>query len=106
MKACQRFVVEALSNAASHAQTQNISVRISLKGPNLVAEVQDDGKGFDPKVDIGRPGHYGLPAARERARRLGGELDIDSAPGSGARLTLTLPITERVGQENLEKASF
>jgi NarL family two-component system sensor histidine kinase YdfH len=104
MRVCQRFVIEAMSNAACHAQAQTIDVRVNVVGPDLVAEVQDDGRGFDPQVEIGRPGHYGLSAAGEQAKRMGGTLNIDSAPGAGARLSLTLPITERVSQDLVDQA--
>jgi len=58
--------------------------------------IHDDGIGFDPA--LGRPGHLGLASMRERAARLGGRLDIASAPGRGTTITVTVPAAESLGQ--------
>jgi nitrate/nitrite-specific signal transduction histidine kinase len=59
-------------------------------GPADVSVViHDDGIGFD--LSLGRPGHLGLASMRDRAARLGGRLDIVSAPGSGTTITATVP---------------
>jgi signal transduction histidine kinase len=52
-------------------------------------EVRDDGAGFDPAGDF--PGHLGLVSMRERARRIGATYAIESSPGKGATVTLTVP---------------
>ena len=51
--------------------------------------IRDDGTGFDPKT--GKDGGLGLEGMAERARVVGGELDLRSAPGAGTSLTVTLP---------------
>ena len=53
-------------------------------------EVQDDGIGFDPTGSF--PGHLGLKSMRERALRLGGTLTVESAPGTGARVQVHVPV--------------
>jgi two-component system nitrate/nitrite sensor histidine kinase NarX len=60
------------------------------RGPVYRFRVRDDGKGFDP---AGVPGdlHVGLRIMRERARRIGGELEVRSQPGRGTEIILTLP---------------
>jgi signal transduction histidine kinase len=63
-------------------------LRSSLDGSIL--EISDDGVGFDSSLDPGAT-HHGLANMRARAEAVGGELDIRSAPGSGTRVTLTLP---------------
>jgi signal transduction histidine kinase len=52
-------------------------------------EIADDGVGFDPGALF--PGHLGLQSIRERVARLGGAVEIDSAPGQGTRLRVDLP---------------
>ena len=59
-------------------------------GPSeVIVVIHDDGIGFDPA--LGRPGHLGLASMRERVTRLGGRLDIASAPGAGTTITATVP---------------
>ncbi|MGP3948865.1 histidine kinase [Streptomyces sp. 7N604] len=78
-----RVIQEALYNSIKHAQPSRIDIRLNedpdLTG-TLVAEVTDDGVGFDP--DVPRPGHLGLKSMRERTESLGGRLTINSSPGS------------------------
>jgi NarL family two-component system sensor histidine kinase YdfH len=56
--------------------------------------VRDDGAGFDVEAVAGLAGHYGLRGLRERARLLGGTLDVTSAPGQGTTIRLTVPRVE------------
>ncbi len=58
--------------------------------------VEDDGVGMagPRRGDRGEAGHYGMAIMRERARRLGGELTVDSAPGAGTRVRLYFPAVE------------
>ncbi len=93
-----RAVAEGLTNVARHAQAQQVGVRAAEDGAWLTIEVRDDGTGFDPEAALTRAGHYGLLGLRERARLAGGALEIDSAPGEGARLTLRLPLRKRKGE--------
>ena len=60
----------------------------------LRAEVADDGIGFDPDRDYA--GHPGLHSMRERAAKLGGELRIESKPGSGTRVTAEVPLSHDI----------
>ncbi len=79
---------EALSNVARHAQARHAVVTLSRKGSKAVLAIEDDGIGFDPKVD--RPGN-GMRNLRVRAAVLGGTLEISSTPGKGTRLRVTFP---------------
>jgi two-component system, NarL family, sensor histidine kinase YdfH len=85
-----RVVSEALTNIARHAQAQHTAVSLHPGHQALDVEVHDDGVGFDP-AQIGA-GHYGLIGLRERARLIGGTLNIESAPGQGATLKVSLPV--------------
>ncbi|HEX6703322.1 MAG TPA: ATP-binding protein [Albitalea sp.] len=83
---------EALLNAFRHAQAGRIEVRLTFAQHELRVGVRDDGRGIDPGIlEAGRPGHWGLPGMRERARRIGGWLDIRSDSRRGTKLELRVP---------------
>lgn len=81
---------EALSNVRKHAGATAVAVELK-RGAEYTLSVRDDGKGFDPAEHRG-DGHIGLKIMRERARRIGGELEVASAPGAGTVVTLQLPV--------------
>lgn len=81
---------EALTNAHRHGGAEEVSVRLRGVDGGLVLEVRDDGAGFDP-TSIPSEDHYGLAIMAERARMVGGEFEVDSAPGRGARVSVYLP---------------
>ena len=85
-----RVVQECVSNAAKHAQAKTLWVRLSWEPGALLLSVKDDGRGFVPNSSPA--GHYGLRNMQERAGRFGGALVIDSAPGQGTTISLSLPI--------------
>lgn len=79
---------EALSNAARHARARRVEVRLSFGDDALRLRISDDGVGMvDGVVRSGQ----GLRNIRERVRLLEGNLDLDSAPGRGVTMTLTVP---------------
>ena len=84
------LVREALSNAARHARAQQISLELRPSLDGAVLEVADDGVGFDRDRSLDAT-HHGLANMQARAEAIGGRLEIQSAPGSGTRVTLTLP---------------
>ena len=87
-----RIVVEALRNAFQHAQAHQIEAEIIYDERQLVLRVRDDGKGIDPEIlDHGRAGHFGLPGMRERAKLVGGSLEVRSKAGSGTEVELAIP---------------
>jgi signal transduction histidine kinase len=83
-------VSEALTNIARYAQAQHAAISFCPGDHTLDIKVRDDGVGFDP-AQIGA-GHYGLIGLRERARLIGGTLNIESAPGQGTTLKVQLPL--------------
>jgi signal transduction histidine kinase len=76
---------EALNNIRRHAGARKASIRVADSEGQFMMQISDDGSGFDPSAT--HTGH-GLDSQRRRAGRLGGELQIDTAPGRGTRLTL------------------
>lgn len=84
-----RLVLEALNNTIKHAGAARAWVTIRAKAGQVLVEVGDDGRGFDPALP--HPGHLGLTTMAERAARSGGTLTIDSTPGQGTRVCITLP---------------
>lgn len=83
------IVKEALNNGAKHSRASEIVVRLSTIADEIELEVSDDGRGFD--VSRVRDGGHGLANMRERARRAGATMSIESAPGTGTRILVRLP---------------
>jgi len=84
---------EALANVTRHAQASHVRVRLEAINNHLELEIWDDGRGFDPEIVTG-VGHYGLLGMRERARLVGGILEIESRTGQGTRIRLIVPIPQ------------
>jgi signal transduction histidine kinase len=83
---------EAMVNAFRHAQGRNIEVEVDYASWELRLRIRDDGRGIDPKIlQAGRPGHIGLASMRERADRVGGQLEIISGLGAGTEIELRVP---------------
>jgi len=85
-----RIVQEALQNASRHSGSEHIAVTLAYTDEILDVRVEDDGRGFDPK-DPSRSGGSGVIYMMERARFLGGQLEIDSAVGCGTKVRLRVP---------------
>lgn len=85
-----RILQESLTNIARHAGAARVSVALSWDKRAIVLSVADDGAGFDPQAARARKS-FGLLGMRERALIAGGALSIESAPGAGTRLSVTIP---------------
>jgi len=87
-----RFFQEALLNVVKHADVDDAYVSLRVDEDTVLAVVRDEGPGFDPdKVRPDRGRHVGLGLLRERARLVGGSLEVTSWPAAGTTLTLRLP---------------
>ncbi len=86
-----RIIQEALANIRRHAHARNATIHLEITPDALTTIVSDDGRGFNP--ERGLHGHYGLLGIRERARLLGGEAQVRSARGRGARIEVRIPLT-------------
>ena len=82
---------EALNNVLKHACAHRVSVVLTLSSDEAALEVNDDGKGFDPD-SVRASGGLGLAGMAERARRVGGELAVQSCPGRGTTVSFRAPL--------------
>ncbi len=90
--AIYRLVQEALTNASKHGEAKRAVVEVREDGEAVHVNVRDDGRGFDPAAATSG---FGLLGMQERVDLIGGRLDIESAPGSGTRVSIMLPVRVR-----------
>jgi signal transduction histidine kinase len=83
-----RIVQEALHNCVQHAGAHNVKVTVEQEPERLRLAIEDDGKGFTPSLERG----MGLLGMEERVTHLGGTFAVESSPGHGAVLRVTLPL--------------
>jgi signal transduction histidine kinase len=92
--ALYRVVQEAVRNATKHSRASRVDIRLRVKDGEARCTVKDDGHGFDVPTTLARKGDRGLGliGMRERLNALGGRLTIDSSPGRGTELSITIPL--------------
>ncbi|RIK29050.1 MAG: hypothetical protein DCC56_14420 [Anaerolineae bacterium] len=88
-EALYRIAQEAMQNTIKHAHATKIDLTLKEQNDHLVLEIRDNGKGFD--IMHKYPGHLGLKSMPERAAQIGGEFHIQSQPGEGTTITVTIP---------------
>lgn len=87
-----RILQEALSNARKHGRAHHVQVTFAAEGGWVCMTIQDNGCGFAPEGGAMVGGrHFGLQFMQERAGQIGGSLQVQSAPGAGARVVLAVP---------------
>ena len=92
-----RIAQEALNNARKHAQASSAILKLEFSGDSLTLTVSDNGRGFKvPRMigDLADLGKLGLAGMQERARLIGGRLEIESERGKGTTVTVKVPISE------------
>jgi signal transduction histidine kinase/ligand-binding sensor domain-containing protein len=88
-----RIAQEAVTNSLKHAGAGQVWIRLQVQARKLYLRIKDDGRGFpDSEVFNAAGGHFGLIGMRERAERLGGELRLESNPGSGTLVEVMVPL--------------
>jgi signal transduction histidine kinase len=89
-----RIAQEALNNSLKHAGATSVTICLGVEGGNVVLEVTDNGSGFELQPDPYQRGGIGLSSMRERAEKLGGALEVRSAPGEGTTVQVRLQMME------------
>ena len=93
LEECYCIGREAIINALSHSEGQNVEAEIAYDARQFRLRVRDDGRGIKPEIleAGGRSGHWGLQGMRERAEKIGGQLRFWSRPETGTEVELTVP---------------
>jgi two-component system sensor histidine kinase UhpB len=97
--ALYRIIQESLTNTAKHGHARHVWVTLTDDGQIMRATVRDDGRGFDAAATLRKPWQdrgLGLAGMMERATLLGGSVEIDSEPGAGTLMTVSIPRTSQV----------
>jgi signal transduction histidine kinase len=90
-----RICQEALTNIRKHAKASQVEVNLNFDKTNIILSVRDNGKGFsaDMKKQSVKGKGFGLISMRERTKSAGGKFEVQSEPGKGTVVTVTLPIS-------------
>ncbi|APY85606.1 sensor histidine kinase [Streptomyces alfalfae] len=98
-----RVAQSALANTVRHAEARRAEITLTFMDASVTLDVVDDGRGFEPAADgraAGeRDGGFGLPAMRARAQSLGGTFTVESAPGQGTAVAISLPLPARTKED-------
>jgi signal transduction histidine kinase len=86
-----RIAQEGLNNVVKHARATKVQIQLKYDAHAVLLELIDDGKGFEPET-AHQSGGFGLQGIQERVQQLGGILQIESAPRSGTRLSVRIPL--------------
>jgi signal transduction histidine kinase len=85
---------EGVINAIRHSRASELALSLSQSGQRCIATLKDNGIGFDPGLSEAT-GHYGLRGMHQRIEKIGGRLQINSAPGQGTLIRMTVDIDEK-----------
>jgi signal transduction histidine kinase len=100
-----RIGQEAVTNALKHASPRKIEILIEFSPAHVALKISDDGKGFEVADSLKfSSGHFGLQGMRERAKRMGGRLEIESSPGLGASISTVVVRNEAAALQIQEGA--
>lgn len=85
---------EAILNAVSHAHPGSIVVQLNFDPSNVIVSISDDGVGFNPKsISLMESDHFGIAGMRDRMSKFRGSMTIESEPGKGTTVRLSLPLS-------------
>lgn len=101
-----RTAQEALTNIGKYAQARQVRIDLSDQEGVLTVEISDDGCGFAADTQADKPKAFGLKGLQERARTVGGWLDVSSRPGQGTSIIVSIPLTASGGFSGSAAASF
>ncbi|MEH2315868.1 sensor histidine kinase [Nostoc sp.] len=91
--AIYRITQESLTNISKYAQATEVKLELTEMRGNLRLIIQDNGRGFDLRQNTTG---FGLHSMRDRTLAIGGEFNINSAPGSGCKITVNIPLTRLI----------
>ncbi len=93
-----RLVQEGLTNIRKHAAAGWVTVKLTAAFPNIVLRIEDNGRGFDVQkraAAAGQEKRMGLRSMQERVKLLNGQINLQSKPGQGTKVSIKLPIVEK-----------
>jgi two-component system sensor histidine kinase DegS len=93
-----RIAQEALSNVGHHARATSVAINITFTGKEVSLDIRDNGQGFVVPIrsdNVVASGKLGLVGMWERAEIMGGRLDVQSSPGKGTRINVSIPLKNR-----------
>jgi signal transduction histidine kinase len=93
--AAYRLLQECLNNVARHSSAACVNISVVSADEELRISVEDDGVGFHVEEALAKPGSFGLTGMNERVALLGGELQVNSRPRRGTRVSIRLPLRGR-----------
>ena len=93
-----RLVQECFSNIIKHSHANQVGLRVGRRNGRIHLKVEDDGVGFDLSKPSRNRESFGLSGMRERVALLGGDIDIDSALGKGARVVVAIPAATKAAE--------
>lgn len=88
-----RCVQEALANAARHSSAGKVELKLVFRPSQVIVGIADDGIGFDPVAAGAASGHLGLKGIKERVALIDGRIEINSSPGHGTTLLISIPLS-------------
>jgi signal transduction histidine kinase len=97
-----RVTQEALCNVRKHSRAASVSILLGYRSAGVVLAIKDNGRGFAATQHQPGARGFGLTTMCDRAHRLGGRMDIDTAPGAGTELRMTVPLP---GETSMERSN-
>jgi signal transduction histidine kinase len=89
-----RAAQESLTNIHKHAQATSVQLTVSYMGDVIILDVKDNGIGFNNAPTSSLSGGYGLRAMKERVKHYGGSVELESDPGEGTTVVVTIPLSD------------
>jgi len=97
-----RIIQEALANVRKHADSSSAKICLSAEADRLTLVIEDNGRGFSTDmISRSEEKSFGLDIMEERAREIGGTLNISSVPGGGTKVTVQLPAEQKGGEKQV-----
>lgn len=95
------IIRELTANGVRHGQATSVKIAGAIEDGRLLFSVCENGCGYDPdNVEGVSQGHFGLQGIRERVKKLGGKVEIESAPGKGSKTTVSIRLASNVSRPN------